>query len=644
MFKENLLLLTEIDPDLAGKIEATEKHPFSQCQTRQDEPNLCYELAGQKQFVHSSYSAQKEAERAVSSLKIDSVQVLYVYGIGLGYIYDAIKPWLKENSERYVVFLEDQLGILRCFLETEQASRALNDPQVMITYIKTDDQTYLETICHDLAFYYVGLRFQYTALPHYERIRPDSVRQLQLKIMHSSAYVSFAGQEFMNYGATFFRNFYSNTLQLASSTGCRTMVDGFKKIPAIICGAGPSLNQNFDLLKTLSDRALIFAGGSAINALSCRGMEPHFGGSVDPNKTQYERMSSHAAHELPTFYKGRAFHYAFHVLHGPRIYLAGNNMYPVTDWLEEDLGIEEERGSEGHNVLHLMIDLARRFGCDPIIFVGMDLAFTGMQSYASAVVDDPGVSEGEITKASDLNDNAFSRHDIHGKPVYTLWKWVAESNYTSRYAADHPDVTFINATEGGLGFEGIPNLTLQEVRERYLTIPYDLKNWVHAELQSSRFDNVTLDRVVKWMKDVDDSLESCFHLCEELASAYSDLAGAFEKGKKKAIETCSNKIRELDGEFQGEKAAQYILGPVNEVRSVLYERKFSQIEYSSERLSDLQKMLKRVEANREEMLSLKESAELNQALLRHAVFQYHRWGYNVGPYFDAEQLEKEVRV
>ena len=38
--------------------------------------------------------------------------------------------------------------------------------------------------------------------------------------------------------------------------------------------------------------------------------------------------------------------------------------------------------------------------------------------------------------------------DIYGKPIYTLWKWIAEANWIGDFAKAHPDITVINATEG----------------------------------------------------------------------------------------------------------------------------------------------------------------------------------------------------
>ena len=57
-----------------------------------------------------------------------------MYGLGLGYYYEAAYEWLEKSKskERYLIFLEDDLEVIRLFLETELASKILNDKQARL--------------------------------------------------------------------------------------------------------------------------------------------------------------------------------------------------------------------------------------------------------------------------------------------------------------------------------------------------------------------------------------------------------------------------------------------------------------------------------------------------------------------------------
>ncbi len=48
-------------------------------------------------------------------LELDEVEVLYVLGLGLGYLYYAARDWLAADPSHQLVFLEDDLSVLAHF-------------------------------------------------------------------------------------------------------------------------------------------------------------------------------------------------------------------------------------------------------------------------------------------------------------------------------------------------------------------------------------------------------------------------------------------------------------------------------------------------------------------------------------------------
>jgi hypothetical protein len=583
-------------------------------QTRQGEATLhdkAPDSALSPPYLHSRYSIERELDTWLENLdwqKLSQrVQVLYCFGLGLGELFDRLEPWLLEAPDRYLVFLEDDLRVWRRFLESERAERVLRNRQVLFFH-PGDNEGEVDLVAEELAYYFVQLPIAVTALPAYQKSREERHCYLQMRLMHQAAYVSYGSDEFLRYGGSFFQNYYSNLNWLPEACRPGALFGRFPKVPAIICGAGPSLNQNIDLLATLEKRALIFAGGSAMNALTNRGIIPHFGASVDPNYEQVKRIATQSNFSVPFFFKGRAHHQVMSLVHGPKIYLAGNSGYPVSSWIERKLGIEEALISEGHNVLHMTMDIARLMGCDPIIFVGMDLAYTGMQQYAGSVVSQPQMDEKGLTAASDLNNNSFIRSDIYGNPVYTLWKWVAEANYTAKYVQGHSDTTFINATEGGLGVEGVENQSLQEVFEQYLQTDRDLRGAIHTLLEQSRYtlSRDAIDTVLEFMKK---SVEDSQGLCEELASCFTELKEAILSKEFSRVEVLSLEIEEKQLALGREEAMAQILGPVNHIRSILFERQLA--ETGGGEQTDEERISAHCDANREEMESLAEAARKN---------------------------------
>ena len=131
-------------------------------------------------------------------------------------------------------------------------------------------------------------------------------------------------------------------LQLPHAYNGNGLFECFKDVPAIICGAGPSLDKNIDLLARLKDKALIFAGSTALNALIGKKILPHFGAAIDPHIHQYSRVAAAEPFPYPFFYRNRLYHEALLAISGPRLYLTGDGGYATGNWFEKMLDIEGE--------------------------------------------------------------------------------------------------------------------------------------------------------------------------------------------------------------------------------------------------------------------------------------------------------------
>lgn len=632
-FYENVDKLSRIIPEIALRIQYLDPGDTSYTQTREGELNLCKVVDGKNCFFHSNDSAKKEAEQWFQSLNLsDHIEVLYIFGVGLGYYYAAVKPWLEEDPSHYVVFIEDDMSVLRRLLETENGTRILDDKQVQLHYFR--DLTHGTPIFDWLTWYFIQMQPDVSALGYYEREREDFFTQVRSRLLHDTVIKESISAEYMRFGESFFRNFYSNILYLHESYHANKLFGRFKGIPAIICGAGPSLNKNFSVLETLSDRALIFSGGSSLNALSSRSFIPHFGAGIDPNPPQYERLMTNFGYEVPFFYRNRMYHRAFRAIHGPRLYLNGTGGYKVSEWFEQKLEIKDWIVDEGHNVINLSIDVARKLGCDPIILVGMDLAYTGMKSYASGVVANNEVKKESILNVKDLESGAFLRKDVNGEDVYTLWKWVSEAQWIGNYAKRHTDVKVLNATEGGIGFPDVENMKLADVAEKYLSRRYDLWTMVHGEIQNARFTEMTEGKILTAMKELYESLREAIQLCSDMITEIEVVEKMAMEGKKLSHNLQTGKAALYETELSANEGYQYILAILGMVHAKVLERRCHQIKYDWTLRSDTEKNLEILRINKEKSEFLRRAGEVNAALLAHAVHQYAAAGHDIGNFFE----------
>jgi len=571
-FEANLKAWEKAEPEAARVIRERICSNVFICENENLELNLKMRVNDVDYYFYSQDSIEKEAEEWFEECHPRDAHILLIYGIGLGHYYKAALKWLKENPANLLVFIEDDLDVLHRFFETAIASKIIADPQVRVHALAVTSEAdalivLLTTVLMDVPYKISAWRF-------YKKHRPVKCLELENAISQGR-YIKYAMfNEVLQYGFVYFKNFYQGLSNLPYSYLANRMAGQFKGVPAIICAAGPSLDRNIEQLKGLQDKALIFAGGTAMNAMNSRKINPHFGASIDPNITQITRVLANNAFEIPYFYRLRTSADAMEIVHGDHLYINGAGGYKLPSWLEKRCEIESSvRVEEGMNVINFCTSIAQILGCNPIIFVGLDLAYTNKQSYVSNMAFHPfhHDQDGLITKS--LDDELIEWKDIYDQPIFTLWKWISESKWYTEYAARFPDKKFINATEGGIGFKGGVNMSLAEASEQFLTKHYDFDSLIHITVQNVPMEKTvthqSLDETVDTLKA---SMEKCHELLSQVINNYLlvirastvSSTGYQDESIKEEVTNLFEKLDEIENlkkELEQEEAYQAILKP-----------------------------------------------------------------------------------
>ncbi|MCH9613154.1 MAG: hypothetical protein SP1CHLAM54_01500 [Chlamydiia bacterium] len=396
-------------------------------------------------------------------MNFEELELIYLMSVSRSERFFEFKAWLAKDAERDLVFIEEDLDEMERFLKRSESEEILAHPQVHIRYLFDKEK-------RDSFFREIADEFPYKRL----ELFGDDVLRLKMLRLHT---VTNALYEEDLYYHLLSQNLLANIKRLPKAFSADKLAGAFEGVPAIICGAGPSLNDEMERLKGLEDKALILAGGSTITALTKAGVKPHICFAIDPNPLEYERLKESEYFEGPLIYGNRLQPRIFELFNGPFGYKHTKTGGALEAYFEMELGIEGKTldhafGEEALSVTTSAIAQAVMMGCSPIYFVGIDLAFTGMQSYASGIVSDASVDLDQL-KAKPRSEDQVVEKD----GVITLVKWVMESEAIAKFAKAHKDVEWIHASSGGLGFEGIKRQPLEEVSfEKTL----DLRGLVHA--------------------------------------------------------------------------------------------------------------------------------------------------------------------
>ncbi len=369
-------------------------------------------------------------------LTLPAADVLCMYGLPDQELYTELKEWLGENPERFLLVLEDDETVDEQVVKNER-----------VRLCRIDATEELKKVVWELVF----LQFAYLKEPGNSSKDSQKMEAALAKLAFLQQGVHLVASDFQNRGVDLLHNFLGNSALFSKAKRGQSLFGAFSGVPAVICGAGTSLEKEAPYLRTLKDRALLFAGGTALSSLSQMGIKPHFGGLIDPHAPS-NRFFQHQAFEVPLFFQTRAHPQLVKQMQGPCLWMPGS---------ENDL-LENEAFDGGWNVSTFLVAIACHLGCSPIILVGVDLAQKEDRVSAG------GLGREEEEELIPLENGLYTKRD-----------WVFAADWLSDFAKNHPEVEWVNASVG-MEVAGFKACTVRDLSFEKQT---DLLGGVHSAIE-----------------------------------------------------------------------------------------------------------------------------------------------------------------
>jgi len=422
----------------------------------------------------------EEKEYLKEDLAISGEKSDTVYLIGSELFHHAETEIAKDQGSHFIL-IDDDLAKVKFFLGTKDAEPLISHPKISL-FSSIQGESLESLIIHATKTFPFSSFSIYTS----SRFEKEVVTELVAKTLTIER--SILSEGFL--APFIYKNVIHHFHKLSDTPSLYEMKGAFAGIPAVICGAGPSLLKAIPFLRKIEDRALIFAGGSTIGVLSHHGISPHFQCIADPTEKEYRIIKGAYAFQTPAFIEARAHFAIDRTYNGMEIIVPHAYHDLFRNWFLEKAEIkpslsEGMKTEGGVSVTTFAIDIAMWLGCNEVFLAGIDLAFQDQKKYASG--SELQELAGEMTASTTRKgeEDLLFCESAFGKKVLTQTRWKIESAQIGQKAKENPSYSFFTLSKEGLGFLGIPYLSFEEALSHHLTKSWDLKGKIHQILSFS---------------------------------------------------------------------------------------------------------------------------------------------------------------
>ncbi|WP_315077706.1 6-hydroxymethylpterin diphosphokinase MptE-like protein [uncultured Clostridium sp.] len=499
-------------------------------------------IDGKKQYIGSKYNQKREIENFVKEFKNCTINDNYiVFGLSLGEHIVELLNKISDKSQILIVEINDEL--VEYYKSYDNTKNIFKNPRIELAQNADEVKSFFRKYITQVNIN--NLEIEYYA--RYEKLYIGKLNDIYETIKNESQRIISDKNTSLYFGINWFNSLLDNLKYMATGTVVNNLKDKYKNIPAIIVSAGPSLQKNVDELKGI-ENSLILTGGRTLGTLVERKIEPTCLCVVDPGGVSYKLVENHIDKvTCPlVFYEGTNSK-VIENHNGKKIFSA-NNKFLSDVWKEEIQSL-----SGGGSVAHAMTILAAYMGCNPVVFIGQDLAYTGEKGHA--------ICSGNKWKKLTFDDYKRSDdlyvEDINGELVRTSIVLNSYRLAMEEVIEAFPNTQFINATEGGVNIKGTENKTLKD------TINNFKENHISELEIFLKADDKTQD-VINGLKKNIKLLEQDISLCDKGEHVLDDFKINYYLKKQSRINKNLKDLDDIDHKLRNN------INDINIINSILF--------------------------------------------------------------------------
>ncbi len=455
IFEKNLKALEKKDPKLYNFIKSYKNYnpPGTLVFSKNNMANLLFDTPFNEKLAYNWENPLLDAQKHLGVIPEDSRGVAIFTGNGLGY--GPLYILEKRPKLSKIVIIEPWIDHFIFALHHIDLTDLFNTIKTSIFIGKPDYFAFEQDIFRLASIYDIHLLQYIPGFIH----KKELFEKVNNKIYEIANLISANGGTISKCGDYFFKNRYENLKPLNHILPVENLKDIALNLPAVCVAAGPSLDNDLEILKKMQDKVIIISVDSALSALSKYDIIPDFVTTIDFQDENFEKF-------LPTIEKRL-----------PYTLIAMNKVSPLIikrapynalsiiiinelpqQWIVNALQSYHSIQAAS-SAAHLSLLFACYIGANPVILLGQDLGFP------EESIDH---SKHTVFHSKLTNDREYLYvKGVDGTTIRTDRQFLSIKTLFEKIINENQDTHIINATSKGLHIEGTERIKLDELNKRY---------------------------------------------------------------------------------------------------------------------------------------------------------------------------------
>ncbi|RYL95803.1 DUF115 domain-containing protein [Sporolactobacillus sp. THM7-4] len=527
-----------------------------QCESaRSGKPTLKIDKGSGFHYVHSKYDPEKEGAQLISRIEsLEQCDHIIFIGSGLGYAILALAkafPQIKISifepdpqvllqlfSYQRLDKLSSQIGFITC------NEKKLED-YIFVTAQKKQD------------------RFKFYILPFYEREYSGRVKELintlnnGIRLKNNNVETNFVFQQ--RWILNVLKNFpvILRTPNILLDIGSEV----FKGKPVVLVAAGPSLNFEWENLRSIKKNGLayIFSVGSAINALIKHDIYPDAVCTYDPqekNAQVVQIIVDKQIKQIPLIFGSSVGYETLENYPGPMAHMMISEDTFSPQVLRTTTGVEVPSIMDQPSIAIITLELLARLQVGSIILVGQNLGFLNNQFYADGISYE--------SRSTELNEtekqSTLTIESVDGDKIQTNDSFLSMHRQMEAIVNAISPQEVINTTKGGAAIKGTTFVPLEDLIHDRLSQKVVVHRWEQAE---NHYDRVTLN---KRMNNLVTCKEDFKLEMGEWQKSLIQFGKIMKKGDEQQINSALTKVDKLFHRIQKNHFFKTLIAPMIRVQ------------------------------------------------------------------------------